>query len=449
MHKCSLLWFKSVKNVKIVSYSQESNVLRLKFIHSLEGFKYFYYDAKIQEVREIQEEGVIEIGDFLPGEWYNVSSFGVEDEEAEYGFVEFDCELKGNDILAVEGHKIKIPDLPVTFTTYSTVTSATASFTLGECGLDVISKKVFIDNQNTNEGLLTVSGLEPDRAYQAGYEITLKNATGKRKVYSGSNLIKTKVLELKVLPPKVVSLGNVIVSAATNIDEEETNVGFEWRRKDWTSEFPSQTGTGHIYEGMMEGYIRNMNTEKLFNVRPYYLSNSGKYYYGDWMGLDPSNTSYFEPTVHTYAKISVDGNTALVQGYALGGTDKIKVQGFKYWKSSSSISYARAAKIPVDVMTVEANGQVMTATLDELDYASDYHYVAFVTTVEGETFYGDERTFSTDDDPTGIIFSRETTSEPVTVIARYSIDGRKLDVPQKGLNIILMSDGTSKKVMIR
>ena len=33
--------------------------------------------------------------------------------------------------------------------------------------------------------------------------------------------------------------------------------------------------------------------------------------------------------------------------------------------------------------------------------------------------------------------------------ARYSLDGRQLPTVQKGLNIVRMSDGTIKKVMVK
>lgn len=151
-----------------------------------------------------------------------------------------------------------------------------------------------------------------------------------------------------------------------------------------------------MYDGTMEGYIRNLNTEKLWKYRAYYLSDSGTYYYSDWVGLDPTNTSYFEPTVHTYAKISVNGNTALVKGYALRGTDGVKVQGFKYWKRAAGARSGVAAVIvPDNAMTVETTGQVMTANLQNLEYQTDYCYVAFVTTTEGETFYGEQQSFIT------------------------------------------------------
>ena len=35
------------------------------------------------------------------------------------------------------------------------------------------------------------------------------------------------------------------------------------------------------------------------------------------------------------------------------------------------------------------------------------------------------------------------------VKARYTLDGRKMSAPHKGLNIMKMSDGTIRKVMVK
>ena len=178
-------------------------------------------------------------------------------------------------------------------------------------------------------------------------------------------------------------------------------MGFEWRRTDWTDDFASNTGRAYLYEGTMEGYIRNLYTGAFWKYRPYYLSNSGTYYYGDWVGIDPTNTSYFEPTVHTYARINIEGNTALVRGYALRGTDNVTVQGFMYWRQVNGAKERgdgqhRAPAIPKDAMTVEASGRVMEAQLTGLDYKTTYCYTAFVKTSEGETFYGETQQFTTE-----------------------------------------------------
>ncbi len=42
-----------------------------------------------------------------------------------------------------------------------------------------------------------------------------------------------------------------------------------------------------------------------------------------------------------------------------------------------------------------------------------------------------------------------STSESKTIVARYTADGRKLDAPAKGLNIVKYSDGTAAKVVVR
>jgi len=273
----------------------------------------------------------------------------------------------------------------------------------------VVTKQVLSVGGKSVEGNeISLKGLTPNSSYSAKYVVTIAYGNKQTLDYTKEVKFNTDPLTLITEQPKVVSLGNVIVSAKANVDDEEENVGFEWRRTDWTDDFKSNTGTANMYEGTMEGYIRNLNTDKLWKFRPYYLANDGTYYYGDWIGLDPTNTSYFEPTVHTYAKIDVTGNTALVKGYALGGTDNITVQGFKYWKAANLAraeygdrADVTAVTIPANAQTIEAEGRVMEATLSGLDYESTYYYVAFAKTAEG-TYYGDVKTFTTGVNTTGI-----------------------------------------------
>ena len=48
---------------------------------------------------------------------------------------------------------------------------------------------------------------------------------------------------------------------------------------------------------------------------------------------------------------------------------------------------------------------------------------------------------------TGI--NKTTTSTDVEEVARYSVNGQRLSVPTKGLNIVKYSDGSVKKVAVR
>jgi len=310
--------------------------------------------------------------------------------------------------------------------------------------------EVYGKNISSKGKSLTIKGLNPETTYNATISVTVKyGEDNNSKTFSATGSGKTKKLSFTTLQPRVVSPGNVIVAAEANLDEEETNAGFEWRRTDWTDDFASNTGGAYIYEGTMEGYIRNLNTEKLWKVRPYYESNSGKRYYGEWVGLDPTNTSYFEPTVHTYAKIDVQNNTASVKGYAMRGSDNVASQGFKYWKSAAGARAQSGNKVsvPADAKTVEASGQVMTAELTGLDYESSYSYVAFMTTTEGQTFYGEVQSFQTGVDTSGI--DSPTTAEEAYEVARYDVKGRRISTPQRGLNILRLSDGSVRKVMVK
>ena len=42
----------------------------------------------------------------------------------------------------------------------------------------------------------------------------------------------------------------------------------------------------------------------------------------------------------------------------------------------------------------------------------------------------------------------ESDGEAVKEVARYSVDGARISAPVKGINIVKMSDGTTRKVMI-
>jgi hypothetical protein len=56
----------------------------------------------------------------------------------------------------------------------------------------------------------------------------------------------------------------------------------------------------------------------------------------------------------------------------------------------------------------------------------------------------------TDEDPkptTGIM--ETTATQQPTIVKRYTFDGKRINQPQRGLNIIKMSDGTTRKVVVK
>lgn len=297
---------------------------------------------------------------------------------------------------------------------------------------------------------LDINGLEPNSSYYIAYHV--KTTEGSDEYVSKT--ITTPQLELTTLQPKCVSSSCAIVAATTNIGESETNVGFQWKKFDAPASLKPSEGYAAIYGGQLEGYIKNLQATSYYNVRAFYKSADGQYFYGDWVTFDPSDFSYFEPTVHTYDVTDVTASTVKVKGYVLAGTDNITEQGFEYRPMGSGAGRAQAVRVAAaeeqagdDVFTVFATGQVMTAELRNLKPETTYVCRAFVKTVNGTT-YGEEQTFTTDFDVTGIA-GVEADAEAPTVEGYYDMSGRKIDTPKRGVNIIRYTDGTARKVFVK
>ena len=297
---------------------------------------------------------------------------------------------------------------------------------------------------------LDINGLDPNSSYYIVYHV--KTTEGSDEYVSKT--ITTPQLELTTLQPKCVSSSCAIVAATTNIGESETNVGFQWKKFDAPASLKPSEGYAAIYGGQLEGYIKNLQATSYYNVRAFYKSTDGQYFYGDWVTFDPSDFSYFEPTVHTYDVTDVTASTAKVKGYVLAGTDNITEQGFEYRPMGSGTNRAQAVRVAAaeeqagdDVFTVFATGQVMTAELRNLKPETTYVCRAFVKTVNGTT-YGEEQTFTTGSDVTGIA-GVEADAEAPTVEGYYDMSGRKIDTPKRGVNIIRYTDGTARKVFVK
>ena len=197
----------------------------------------------------------------------------------------------------------------------------------------------------------------------------------------------------------------------------------------------------------MEGRINKLQSTSYYKVRAFYKSNSGEYYYGDWVTFDPSDFSYFEPTVHTYNIDYVTYNSAEVRGYVMAGSDEIIRQGFEYSATTSQAApkrkYVAATQNPTIIL---ATGQVMTATLTDLEPSTTYTIRAFAETVSG-IVYGDEQVFTTD--AFSGISDAIADKDGRTPTAYYDLSGRRYDKPQHGVNIVVYDDGTVEKMLIK
>ncbi len=290
-----------------------------------------------------------------------------------------------------------------------------------------------------DEGLMT--GLKPNTDYSFTYFVNTKEGG----TYTATKTITTPALTLTTLTPKVVSAGNVVVAASTNISDLETNVGFEWRKYNAPPELPSSRAQAILYNGQMEGILHNLSLE-YWRVRAYYEAADGTCYYGEWATFDPSQPAYFEPTVHTYALVTDPTvNKVQMRGYVMTGTDDVTEQGFEYWFKGVKAPRRVASATPDSIYRVQASGQVMTAVLEDLAYSTTYTCRAYAI-AGGKTYYGEEVQFLTPEDPRPIYTLSVTAGENGSVNTNVSGQYREGEIvtltatPMAGYRFLQWSD---------
>ena len=359
-----------------------------------------------------------------------------------------DAEVKlyGGPICNLSLHK-------ATPTTLIIETDLSTNYTPAPEGEEVEIAAISVTHNNTeydciDNNLYRISDLELNTPYEIS--ATIKYSDGYE--INTNETFSTILPELTILQPKCVSNSCAIVAAMTNCDDVDTNAGFQWKKYDAPESLAPNEAYAAIYDGKLEGYLKNLQSAFYYNVRAFYKSDNGTYYYSDWVTFDPSDFSYFEPTVHTYPVTKTTDCTASVRGYALAGTDEIKEQGFEYWEADGGAAAPKlvktAALVPAeeDIHTVLASGQVMQVVLDGLKPMTTYICRAFVRTESGTT-YGEEQAFATEA-PTAIGNVEAETAAP-TVVGYYDLSGRRLAGKQRGIVIERYSDGTARKVFVK
>lgn len=236
---------------------------------------------------------------------------------------------------------------------------------------------------NSKSDVIKITGLDPNTSYTRTYIVRTKEGGSVSKTVT----FKTKALQLETLQPKGVTNTCSVVSANSNIDDDELTAGFQWRKYDAPSSLKSNEGYATVYNGTLEGFIKNLQSTSYYKVRAFYKSQTDKYYYGEWVTFDPSDFSYFEPTVHTYKSVDIQGSSAVIKGVALQGSDEITGQGFEYWSGGSN-----ARQASNDKHIVYVNGQRMESEITNLAPNTVYYYRAFAKTSKNTT-YGETMQF--------------------------------------------------------
>lgn len=268
----------------------------------------------------------------------------------------------------------------------------------------------------------------------------------KGSVSSASITVETPALELTMLDPKSVSPTSAILAAQTNISDNEPNVGFQWKKYDAPASLKPSEGYGAVYDGILEGQLKNLQSTSYYNARAFYKDGKNNYYYSDWVTFDPSDFSYFQPTAHTYPVEKITTAYVSIKGYVMAGSEPILSQGFQYWVNGSANKMQAFAPSADKIMTITGTGQVMTANLTDLQSNTEYTVRTFVQTESG-TVYGEEQIFTTLENMSVSEISAD--KGEVEIVGYYDLMGRRYDRPRKGMNIVVYSDGTTRKVIER
>ena len=104
------------------------------------------------------------------------------------------------------------------------------------------------------------------------------------------------------------------------------------------------------------------------------------------------------------------------------------------------------------IVTIVAVGAYAERQYQKQDGTTEYFKSrGLVMKQGGETFYGEQQAFRTGEDVTGIrnTFTDDTSPCIRIVVGYYNVYGQRLCEPQRGVNIVCYSDGTSRKIIVK
>lgn len=243
---------------------------------------------------------------------------------------------------------------------------------------------------------IVVTGLKPTNYYSGTYSVMLSD--GSCSIVDCS--FYTPSLTLNNQAVKMLTNSTAMFQAFTNLSEEETSCGFNWKRYDAPDEMLGNPVYCPVYDGMMMGTLKNLPEGVYYKYRPFYRASDGTLYYGEWVAFYTGDANVqFDPVAHTYDNARVSGSQSIIQGIAIRGSQEITEQGFEYWidntKNSMVIDGEENVTIKASsISKVTATGERMSATLNSLKGNTTYAFRAYVKTASGTT-YGELRTFRT------------------------------------------------------
>lgn len=367
------------------------------------------------------DTGLVFVDNLIPGKTYNTKATVYYDENKTKSY-NYEAKVTTSSLLSA----LKLDGAV-------TSSSIDLAYSFENCDAEILSSYYISDisTEIYNSSKIDFVGLEPDTRYSIKIISDVKDCGVLETIVP----FTTDSIKIESEDARIIKAGDVVFVSHTNIDNREQNVGFEWRRLDWDDSFNSNHVSCYMFDGSMEGIIKNVNVNALWKYRPYYQSNSGNYYYGDWVSFDPSNTAFYEPIVHTYPDVIINDNNATVKVYVMNGSDAIISRGVRYWKDGFETEYH----------TVTSKGVIMDINLTSLDFSSSYKFQAFAET-EDDVYLGEIKSFDMPNNEIDYITNVKDDPQSVTI---YNINGQIIPNLKRGINIVKDSNGVVRKILSR
>ena len=286
------------------------------------------------------------------------------------------------------GDGFNLPTKPVT--DFETITPTVFSLSQFDDEETASIKKLEIYFDGAPVDGRSITGLIPGSSHTVRYRITSINTYKEI-----STTITTPQPILEVQAARMLSNTSPMLAANTNLADEETSCGFEWRRYDAPEELPSAQVYSPVFDGTMAGVLKNMSENVYYKYRPFLKDANGTMYYGDWIAFITADAGVeYEPILYSYKNPEVTQTEATLQGVALPGSSDITEQGFEYWRSTGG-NNAPAAAPTGSVTKVKSSGQRMRTTVEGLAAGATYCFRSYAVS-GGKTYYGDEVKFATE-----------------------------------------------------
>ncbi len=261
------------------------------------------------------------------------------------------------------------------------------------------------------------------------YATTLTGTTyGGTKTFTTNDIGAPIVTTLE--PTNVKKDSAVLHGTVVEGDEEITGQGFElWQEGGNTiTSFITQADNGSFGTAAMS------LTEGTVYLYHAYATTANGTFYGEDVSFTTLTDAIPDPVVTTLEPTDITINSAVLHGSVVEGTDALTGQGFELWQEGGNT---------ITSFITQADNGSFGASATALTEGTVYLYHAYATTANG-TFYGEDVSFTTLVD--GIA---SVPSAAATVVGYSLLDGQQVSAPQRGVTIVRLSDGTTKKVLVK